>query len=677
MNDNPLLTAHALPPFSRIRAEHVGPAIQTLLKRNLEQLSPILIEQQAEPTWEGLMQPLEDLNQRLLALIMPLARLADEGGQDSLAEAYESGMRQVILYQTALRQNASLFGLLQKLQDSPAATGYSPERHYALTYWLRDARLSGIGYERQVRYRMQGLQLELNTLFQRFGQNAQAAREAWSKDFSDETDLAGLTAVQRQALADEASQQGTAGWRLTLSTPLVRDVLSHAHSRALREEVYLAYFTQASDQSPSVGAPDNGPVIERILAARLELANLLGHESYAQRAMATRMFDTPQDVERFLLALLAQIRPAAQAELERLRDLAEQAGAPELQAWDTDYYQELYRRAHFGVSETAVRDYFAVPTVLQGLASLVQQLFDVRMAEVEDADTWHSDVRVFELQAADATLGYVYFDLYPRAGKSPGIWMQGLRDRHRFADGSLQLPLAHLSCDFIKPGDDDARLSLTQLVDLLHEFGHALHHVLTQVDHGSVAGIKGVAEDAVEFPSRLFELWAQEPSSVALMSAHRLTGEPIAEEFLGRVLASQRAFQATQMLQQIEFSLLDLRLHMQPRNPVVMPVVNSVAAEAQVLPAPAAVRYAHSFGHLFGTEEYACGYYTYVWSQVLAAETFARFRREGVLSAQVGEQLRELILSKGGTLPIGQLLERFTGRRPGIEALLADMGLAG
>ena len=676
MHDNPLLTPHALPPFSQIRAEHVDAAIQITLKRNLDDLSRMLIEQQAEPTWEGLMQPLEDMNQRLLALIQPLGRLADEEDQDSLAEVFESGLARVILYQTALRQNASLFGLLQKLQESPAAAAYSSERHAALSHWLRDARLSGIGYERPVRDRVQLLQLELSTLFHRFGQNTQAASEAWSKDFSDETDLAGLTAVQRQALADLAAQQGAAGWRLTLSTPVVRDVLSHAHSRALREEVYLAYFTQASDQSPSLGAPDNGPVIGRILAARLELANLLGHENYAERAMATRMFDTPHDVENFLLALLAEIQPAAQAELERLRDLAEQAGAPELQAWDIDYYQERYRRAYFGVSETAVREYFAVPTVLQGLTTLVQRLFGVRMREVADADSWHADVRVFELQEDEEPLGYIYFDLYPRAGKTPGIWMQGLRDRHRFADGRLQLPLAQLSCDFIKPGDQVARLSLTQLVDLLHEFGHALHHVLTQVEHGSVAGINGVAEDAVEFPSRLFELWAMDPSSVALMSAHEQTGEPIPEAFLQNVLASQRAFKATQMLHQIELSLLDLRLHRQSREPLLMPVVNSVATEVQVLPMPAAVRSPHSFGHLFATEDYASGYYTYVWSQVLAAETFARFRREGALSGQIGGQLRELILGKGGTLPIGELLEQFTGRRPGIEALLRDLGLA-
>lgn len=666
---------YPLPAFSQMRADEIGPAIEAMLASNLKALSAMLIDQQAAPTWEGLMHPLEDLNQRMLALVQPIGLRAQEDSGE-LAQAFQQGMERVTLYLTALRQNATLFGLLQKLQESPAAADYSPERHCALSHWLRDARLAGTGFDKPVRDRVQQLQLELEALFTQFAFNTYVAREAWSMDFTDERELDGLSDVHKQGLAELAKERGVKGWCLTLATPLFKDVLSHADNRALRESVYKAFITLASDQSPSPGAPDNGPVIDRILAKRLELATLLGHENYAQRAMATRMFEAPQDVETFLLALHANVRPAAEAELQRLRDFASQAGAPALQGWDIAYYQELYQRAHFGVSEAEVREYFAVPSVLKGLAALVQHLFGVQMHEVTQADTWHPDIRLFELRSGDTALGAVYFDLYPRAAKSPGIWMQGIRDRHRFVDGSLQLPLALLSCDFTKPADDDARLSLGQLTDLLHEFGHAMHHVLTQVDHGSVAGINGVAEDAVEFPSRLFEAWAMEPASVALMSAHRQTGAPIAPTFLRNALASQRAFQAMEMVQQIGFSLVDLRLHRQVRTPVLLPVVEGVRDEISVLPKTSISRFTHSFSHLFGASDYASGYYTYVWSKVLAAETFARFKREGVLSAQVGEQLRDLILSKGGTMPISDLLERFIGRQPNIEALLAEMGLA-
>lgn len=676
MHDNPLLTPSTLPPFSQIRSEHVGPAIDAVVASNLEALSRILIDQRAEPTWGGLVKPLEDLNQRLLAVLQPIQQLAAQADQDALAGAFAECRQQVMFYQAAVLQNATLFGLLQQLEQSAEAAEHDPVQRAALAQQLRDARLAGVGYKQQVLNRSRQLKMELETLQDQFAGNAQAAQAAWTKDITDPAQLRGLAPAQTQQLAEQARQGGFDGWRLTLDFPMVRHVLSHAHSRDLREEVYLANHTQASDQGPMAGQHDNGPVIQRLLATRLELANLLGHRSFAQRAMATRMFDDPQDVEAMLLQLLAKVRPAARAELDGLRELAELAGAPSLQPWDVDYYKERYRQAYFGVAESAVCEYFPLPAVLQGLVALVQQLFDVQLHESEAADLWHEQVRVFELRSGEELLGHVYFDLYARNGKAPGVWMQGLQDRHRFADGQLQRPIALMSCDFFKASAGSvAQLNIDQLTNLLHEFGHALHHVLTRVEHASVAGINGVAEDAVEFPSRLFEAWAREPASLALLSAHSETGESIPEAFLAKVLESQQAFQALDLLYQLEFSLLDLRLHSQQQRPTLLPVVRRVLAEVEVLATPPTLRYTHSFGHLFATDDYASGYYTYVWSQVLAADTFARFKREGVLSAEVGAQLRDLILGQGGSLPIGELVEQFTGRKPSIDALLDSMDI--
>lgn len=506
MDANPLLGRHPLPPLSQIRAEHVVPAIQTVLDSNLKALSSLLIEQQSGPTWEGLVQPLEDLNQQLLAVLQPVSQLAAQVDQDAIAQAYGDCVEQVLLYETAVQQNPTLYSLLQALEQSPPAAHYSPVRRAALKGLLRDAQLAGVGHDPKVLERCRGLKLEINSLQAQFARNVQLAQDAWVKDVTDEAELAGLDAQDKQLLAEQARDNNLAGWRITLDFPLVMQVLTHAHRRALREEVYMAWHTQASDQSPLTGSDDNGPVIERLLAARLALANVLGHRDFALRALATRMFEAPQDVEAMLLQLLSRVRPAAQAEIDGLQELAEFRGAPALAAWDVDYYKELYRRAHYGVAESAVREYFPVSAVLRGLASLAQQLFAVQMSECRGIDVWHEHVRVFELRNGDECLGHIYFDLYAREGKAPGVWMQGVRDRHRFADNYLQLPLASLSCDFSRmPSGGEAQLNMDQLSSLLHEFGHALHHVLTGIEHGSVAGIKGVAEDATEFPSRLFE----------------------------------------------------------------------------------------------------------------------------------------------------------------------------
>jgi oligopeptidase A len=676
MSTNPLQQPYDLPPYSRIAAEHVEPAIRAVLAENLRALAQLLPGQLENPTWDGLVKPLEDMQQRLLAILRPIGTLSAEAGGEALEWAYENCAADITSYEVSLMQNATLFGILQKLSLSPEAADFDETRQTALANLLRDARLAGVGFESKVRNRCLALKLEIQTLFGRFRSNMDNARQQWDKHITDEQALSGLPEPEKRVLADQARLQAKPGWLMTLDFPSVLAVLKQADNRSLRAEVYTAFYTQASDQGPRAGEYDNGPVIERILAARLELANVLGHESYAQRALATRMFEAPDEVEAFLQALLEKVQPAARRELESLTQYAVSLGADDLKPWDLDYYKERYRQAHHGVAEVKVREYFPVDSALKGLSALVEQLFDVQMRERFGFESWHPDVRLFEVLEQGELLGYVYFDLFGRNGKRPGIWMEGLRDRHRFADGRLQLPIAHLSCDFsLASADNPSLLSLMQVKNLLHEFGHAMHHVLTTIDHGSVAGINGVAEDAVEFPSVLFERWARQPESVMQLSGHYRTGDQVPAEYLAKALAAQRAFQAMDLRDQLEFSLVDYALHTQRESPVVTPVVQQVMAKVEITPTLPTVRYTHTFEHLFAGEDYAAGYYTYVWSEVLAADLYVRFKREGVLSIGPGGELRDLILGLGGTWPAIELFESFTQRKPSINALLESMGI--
>lgn len=673
--DNPLLGNHDIVPYHLIKAEHVEPAITYVIESNLRQLAQLLPEQLQAPTWEGLVKPLEDMHQRLLAVLQP-EQLLSRHHHLAVIEAYARCRERVQAYESAIKHNRTVQAALQLLQQSPQARQFDPTQQAALSHALRASRLAGVGTARATQLRIERLHVELAGLYQTFADNLSGATQAWTLAFDDATALAGVPPAVLASMAQRAREAGLSGWLLTLELPLVLAVASQAHDRSLREQVYQAFYTQASDRGPHAGKHDNGPVLQRILAARTELAEAAGYRSYASLAQATRMFDEAADVEQLLLQLIEKVRPAAQAELAPLQALAALFGVTSLQAWDLDYYQEKYLQIHHGVTELKVREYFPMRAVMDGMQRLLAQLFDVQWLECPPAPRQPASVRLLQLSEGEQVLGYIYLDLHTRPNKRAGAWMEALRDRHRFADGRLQLPIAHVGCDFAADTPQfPCLLSLGEIQMFFHELGHALHHVLTRIDHGSVSGIKGVAEDAVELPSGVFEHWAMQPEILQSMSRHYRTDEQISTAFAEQALAAQARFRAQALLWQLEYALVDYRLHSQSGAASAQQIGEQVLEKTQVVRHPPYVRWLNTFAHLFTGADYAAGYYTYVWAQVLAAQLFARFKREGVLSSQVGEEFERLILASGGTSKFAEQVERFTGSPPGIEALLAELGI--
>lgn len=664
MNDNPLLQPWVLPPYDAIRPEHVVPAITHVLEANLRQLAGFLPGQLAHPTFAGLMQPLEDMHQRLLNVEQTIYRLANDA-DEAFAEQYQQCNERLQSYQLALRHNNSLHGALLRLQQVSAAD-LDPTQRAALELALRDARLAGVGFDAALQRRQLQIEHHLDLQYRQYGYNLTQAQGAWTRHVSDASALAGASPAMLFTLAENARLQGRDGWLITLEFPQVQALLQQLHNRQLREEIYRAWHLQAS--TPPW---DNAPVVREVLRLRSELATLSGHAHYASRAMVTRMFDSHEEVESFLLELIAQIRPVAIEELGELTELAEWVGAPPLQPWDLDYYQEKYCQAHYGFTDRALRQFFPLTQVLEGVQALTLRLFHVELLPRPDVPVWHSDVLVYELVEGGESLGHLYFDLLARADKRPGAWMEALCDRHRFADGRLQLPAALLSCELLGGSEPyPTSLGLRELKSLLHEFGHGLQHVLTRVDYGSVAGGKGLAEDAIEFTSTLFEQWALLPDSLVLFSGASNSAA------VSQAVTAESRFSAMDFLQQLQLALLDYRLHARSDAFDPAELAQAVLAPVEVLGTPAYVQHIQRFAHLFSSDEYAGGYYTYVWSRVLAEHLFQRFRREGMLSAEAGMQLRELILAPGGTRPVADLIESFTRSRPDSQALLQTFGIA-
>ena len=673
--DNPLLGNHEIVPYHLIKAEHVEPAITHVIESNLRQLAQLLPEQLESPTWDGLVKPLEDMHQRLLAVLQP-EQLLSRHHHLAVIEAYAKCRERVQAYESAIKHNRTVQAALQLLQQSPQALEFDSTQQAALNHALRAARLAGVGTARATQMRIERLHVELAGLYQTFADNLDAASQAWTLAFDDEAALAGIAPAVRASMAQRAREAGLSGWLLTLELPLVLAVASQAHDRSLREQVYKAFYTQASDQGPCAGENDNGPVLQRILAARAELAEASGYRSYASLAQATRMFDEAADVEKLLLQLIDKVRPAAQAELAPVQELAALFSVPTLEAWDCNYYQEKYLQIHHGVTELKVREYFPMQAVMDGTQHLLAQLFDVQWHECPPAPRQPASVRLFQISEGDQVLGYIYLDLHTRAKKRAGAWMEALRDRHRFADGRLQLPIAHVGCDFAAQTPEfPCLLSLGDIQTFFHELGHALHHVLTRIDHGSVSGIKGVAEDAVELPSGVFEHWAMQPEILQSMSRHYLTGERIDSAYVEQALAAKARFRAQALLWQLEYALVDYRLHSTSSGLSPQEIGEQVLENTQVVRHPPYVRWLNTFAHVFTAADYAAGYYSYVWAQVLAAHLFTRFEREGLLASQAGEDFQRLILASGGTRPFAELVESFAGSKPGIEALLADLGI--
>ncbi|WP_116364860.1 oligopeptidase A [Parahaliea mediterranea] len=674
---NPLLEYHLLPPFSRIRTEHVEEAVRTLVDHNKTAIDTLLQSGQT-PAWDNTLQAIEELDDDLERAWAPVSHLNGVMNSQDLREAYNRCLPLLSEYSTWMGQHRPLYQACQQLADGPGYAGLDPARRKALDNALRDFRLAGVALPAAQQQRYGELKKRLSELGSTFSENVLDATKAWTRQASAE-ELAGLPATALASARQAAEQAGKSGYLLTLEFPSVQPVLTYCDNAALRQEVYTANSTRASDQGPNAGRWDNSPLISEILDLRLELAQLLGFDNYAELSLATKMADSPQQVVDFLENLAARARPQAQREWQELCDYArDEHGVQTLQAWDVAYYAEKLKQARYQVSQEEIRPYLPVDRVLAGLFELVGRLYGIAVAEIDDFDHYHPDVRLFELRQQGKAIARFYLDLYARSDKRGGAWMADCRVRRR-RQGELQLPVAFLVCNFTAPvGDTPSLLTEQELTTLFHEFGHGLHHMLTQQEVAAVSGINGVAWDAVELPSQFLENWCYEPEALAFITGHYQSGEPLPRELLDKMLAAKNFQSAMFMVRQLEFGLFDFRLHGEwslDNPPSVQGLLDAVRREVAVVVPPAFNRFQNSFSHIFAGG-YAAGYYSYLWAEVLSADAYSRFEEEGIFNPATGADFRDKVLAVGGSVDAMQLFVDFRGRAPDTAALLRHSGIA-
>ncbi|OHC28268.1 MAG: oligopeptidase A [Pseudomonadales bacterium RIFCSPHIGHO2_02_FULL_60_43] len=674
---NPLLQAFDLPPYSAIRPEHVEPAVEQILADNRAAMSLLLEQQAADPSWDGLVLALDELGARLGRAWSPVSHLNAVCNSAELRAAYEACLPKLSEYWTEIGQNQPLFQAYQALAESPAAAGFDVAQKTILEHALRDFRLSGIDLPAEQQKRYGEIQMKLSELASKFSNQLLDATQAWTKHVTDEAALDGLTESAKAQMKQAAEAKGLDGWLISLEFPSYFAVMTYANDRALREELYAAYCTRASDQGPNAGKNDNGPVMLEILALRQELAKLLGFGNYAELSLASKMAETTDQVLHFLRDLGVRGKPFAEQDLRELQAFAAEQGCSDLQSWDVGYYSEKLREQRYSISQEILRAYFPIDKVLSGLFAIVEKLYGIQIEELSGFDSWHPDVRLFEIKENGAHVGRFFFDLYARANKRGGAWMDGARDKRRTADGTLISPVANLVCNFTPAvGGKPALLTHDEVTTLFHEFGHGLHHLLTRVEHAGASGINGVAWDAVELPSQFMENWCWEPEGLALISGHYETGEPLPQDLLDKMLAAKNFQSGLMMVRQIEFSLFDFELHATHGDGrSVLDVLEGIRQEVSVLRPPAYNRFPNSFAHIFAGG-YAAGYYSYKWAEVLSADAFSKFEEEGVFNSATGQAFREAILARGGSQAPMVLFVDFRGREPSIDALLRHLGLS-
>lgn len=678
--NNPLLTMDSLPPFSQIQPDQVQPAVTQAIADCKQKISDVLAQRDPH-TWDSLIAPLEEVNDRLARIWSPVSHLNSVLNSEALRAAHDACLPLLSEFQTYVGQHEGLYQAYRELAESDDFPLLSGAQRKEIQNTLRDFRLSGIGLPAEAQQRYGEIQARLSELASRFSNNVLDATQGWNKLVTDEAELAGLPQSAQAAARQLAELKGKEGWLFTLDIPSYLPVMMYADNRALRAELYESFTTRASDQGPNAGKWDNSAIMTELLALRRELAQLLGFANYAELSLATKMADKPEQVVNFLTDLAAKSLPQGKAELEEISAFAaEQHGQSELAAWDLAYYAEKLKQHKFSISDEQLRPYFPASKVVKGLFEVVKRVFGMKVRERLGIDTWHPDVRFYDIfDAEDELRGSFYLDLYAREHKQGGAWMDVCLGRRYRQDGSLQKPVAYLTCNFNGPVDGKPALfTHNEVVTLFHEFGHGIHHMLTRIDVTGVAGINGVAWDAVELPSQFLENWCWESEALAFISGHHETGEPLPADLLEKMLTARNFQAAMQMLRQLEFALFDFRLHQEfdPASADQIPaLLDEVRSQVAVMTPPAFNRFQHSFSHIFAGG-YAAGYYSYKWAEVLSADAFSRFEEEGIFNPATGQSFLKNILEKGGSKEPMELFRAFRGREPQVDALLRHSGIA-
>ena len=672
---NPLLDFSGLPRFDAISADHVTPAIDTLL----EQARAAVASARAldEVSWESFVVPLDDATERLYRAWGQVSHLESVVNTPELRAVYNDNLPKVTRFGSELAQDLGLYAQYRKLAASAEAAGFDAARQQVLEQSLRSFRLGGAELDEAGKARFAAIREELSALNAKFSQNVLDATDAFALYIRDEAELAGLPAEVKAACRAAAQAEGKEGYRLSLQMPCYLPVQTYADNRGLREQLYRASVTRASEFGPA--ELDNSPLIAQVLALRGEMAALLGMDSYAEYSLATKMADTPAQVMDFLSDLATRARPYAQNDRAELETFArEQLGLGSLEAWDLSWVSEKLKQARYSYSALEVKQYFTEERVLEGLFGVINDLYGLRV-ERDSAPAWHADVRFYRVTTAHGDLvGQFYLDPYAREGKRGGAWMDDCRNRRVRADGSVQTPLVYLVCNFGRGVDGKpATLTHDDVVTLFHEMGHGLHQLLTRIGELGVAGINGVEWDAVELPSQFMENFCWEWPRVQAMTAHVETGDSLPRTLFDKMLAARNFQSGMFTVRQLEFALFDMRIHhgFDPAGDVLA-LLDGVRAEVAVNIPPAFNRFPNQFSHIFAGG-YAAGYYSYKWAEVLSADAYAAFEEAGEEQlAATGQRFLAEIISRGGSRPAAANFQAFRGREPSIDALLRHNGMA-
>ncbi|MBS0441256.1 MAG: M3 family metallopeptidase [Proteobacteria bacterium] len=684
MDNNPLLSLDALPAWDRIRPEHVAPAVDALLAEANAALEQA-VSAATPADYDALSAVLDVATERLGRAWGAVRHLNAVMDTPELRAAYTENLPRITEFHTRMGADERLYAKYKAILAAPAAAALSPARRKALSNAVRDFVLSGAELQGQAKARFTQIQERQAELSRGFSEHVLDATDGFAH-YASEAELDGVPADVIAAARAAAQAEGLEGCKLTLHFPSYFPVMQYARNRALREKLYSAYVTRASELGPA--ALDNGPLMRELLALRQEEAQLLSKASFAEVSLVAKMAESPQQVIAFLRDLAARARPGAERDLAELREFARaELGIADLQAWDMAFAAERLKEKRYAFSDQEIKPYFVQERVLDGLFRIVETLFEVRIRP-DEAPVWHPSVRFFRIErpaasgdAAPELVGQFYLDPHARPGKRPGAWMDGTRERWLRPGRHLQTPVAHLVCNFAPPLDGrPALLTHDDVQTLFHEFGHGLHHLLTRVDDLGVSGISGVEWDAVELPSQFMENLCWEWEVLQRLSGHVDSGEPLPRALFDRMLAAKNFHSGLQTLRQVEFALIDMRLHAEPGNADrIADVAAEVRAEVAVLATPPFNRFLHSFSHIFAGG-YAAGYYSYKWAEVLSADAWSAFEEAAasgsVLDVPTGRRYRQSVLEAGGSRGAMDSFKAFRGREPRIDALLRHQGLA-
>ena len=682
--ENPLLDFSGLPHFDRIKPEHVSGAINSLLDENRVMVARLEAPQD-HVTWTNFVEPLEDATERLGRAWGIVGHLNAVVDTPALRAAYNENLPRVTEFWTALGQNLALYAKYKALKDSAQFANLSPARQRIVDNAMRDFRLGGAELPEDRKPRFAEIQEQQAAIATRFSENVLDATNAYALQVEDESRLSGLPDDVKAAARAAAEKAGKPGYQFTLQFPSYFPLLQYADDRALRETIYRASTTKASELGANPDW-DNSANIDTLLALRNEEARLLGYRNFAEVSLVPKMAQTPEEVIGFLHDLARRARPFAEKDLIELRAFAAtELGLATLESWDVSYASEKLREQRYAFSEQEVKQFFPEPKVIDGLFRLIQTLFRVTIT-ADMTPTWHPDVKFFRIERDGKLVGQFYLDLYARTGKRGGAWMDDARGRRGRA-GQIQTPVAYLTCNFTAPAVVDgvarpALLTHDDVITLFHEFGHGLHHMLTQVDELSVAGISGVEWDAVELPSQFMENFCWEWNVIEHMTAHADTGAPLPRALFDKMIAAKNFQSGLQTLRQVEFSLFDMHLHYDFVNQGagVQGLIDRIRSEVAVLVPPAFNRFQNSFSHIFAGG-YAAGYYSYKWAEVLSADAYGAFEEAAaaggdILNVDVGRRFLAEVLEIGGSRAAIDSFKAFRGREPSIDALLRHHGMA-